>query len=65
MKQKELKNLAKKIALMEKKLSTTSDKKEQRELQNAIITLSNKIKIDNMEELFLLDELIQDFLEKE
>ena len=63
MKQKELKNLAKKIALIEKKLSITSDKKEQRELQNAIITLSNKI--DNMEELFLLDELIQNFLEKE
>ena len=63
MKQKELKNLAKKIALIEKKLSIASDKKEQRELQNAIITLSNKI--DNMEELFLLDELIQDFLEKE
>lgn len=63
MKQKELKNLAKKIALIEKKLSITSDKKEQRELQNAIIALSNKI--DNMEELFLLDELIQDFLEKE
>ena len=63
MKQKELKNLAKKIALIEKKLSITSDKKEQRELQNAIITLSNKI--DNMEELFLLDELIQKFLEKE
>ena len=63
MKQKELKNLAKKIALIEKKLSITSDKKEQRELQNTIITLSNKI--DNMEELFLLDELIQNFLEKE
>ena len=63
MKQKELKNLAKKIALIEKKLSITSDKKEQRELQNTIITLSNKI--DNMEELFLLDELIQNFLDKE
>lgn len=62
MKKKELKNLAKKIALIEKQLSNTTDKEEQKKLQNAIIELSKKI--DSFDDILILDELIQNFLEK-
>ena len=62
MKKKELKNLAKKIAVIEHKLQNTTNKEEQKQLQNAIIQLSNKI--DSLEDMFALDELVQDFLSK-
>ena len=64
MKQKELKNLAKQIAAIESKLSKTKDKKEQKQLQNAIIDLTNKAASDNIENLFIIDELVQQFLTK-
>ena len=64
MKQKELKNLAKQIAAIESKLSKTKDKKKQKQLQNAIIDLTNKAASDNIENLFIIDELVQQFLTK-
>lgn len=62
MKKKELINLAQKIAALEKKLEKTENKKEKNKIQNAIIQLSNKI--TSMEDIFALDELIQQFLNK-
>ena len=62
MKQKELKNLAKKIAVIEHKLQKTEDKQEQKQLQQAIMDLSKKI--GSIEETFVLDELIQEFLKR-
>lgn len=62
MKKKELKNLAKKIAVIEHKLQKTEDKQEQRQLQQAIMDLSKKI--GSIEETFVLDELIQEFLKR-
>lgn len=62
MKEKELKNLAKKIAVIEHKLQNTEDKEEQKQLQEAIINLSKKI--GNLDDVFRLDELIQIFLSK-
>ena len=62
MKEKELKNLAKKIAIIEHKLQNTEDKEQQKQLQEAIINLSKKI--GNIDDVFKLDELIQIFLNK-
>lgn len=61
MKKKELKNLAKKIASAERKLSSAQDKKETKRYQDEIIELSGQI--DNPNDLFLLDAMIQEILE--
>ena len=62
MKRKELKTLAKKIALAEQKLDSATDSKEQQKYQNEIIELSGHIKDYN--DIFLLDGMIQEILEK-
>lgn len=59
---KELKNLAKKIASAEKKLSLAQTEEDKKKYQNQIIELSGQI--NNPNDLFLLDELIQEILEK-
>lgn len=62
MKKNELKSLAKQIARLEKKLVTSSDPTEIRECQEKIIILSNRI--EDLDDLFALDDLIQKNLEK-
>ena len=62
MKKKELKNLAMRIAALENKLSKTEDKEEQKKIQEAIIKES--VKVTSLDDMFALDELIQQFLKK-
>ena len=62
MKKKELKNLAMRIAVLENKLSKTEDKEEQKKIQEAIIKES--VKVTSLDDMFALDELIQQFLKK-
>ena len=61
MKQKELKNLAKKIAKHEKIIQTTQDPAERKRAENEIIKLSSSV--HSFEDMVILDELIQDILE--
>lgn len=61
MKRKELKNLAKKIADAEYRHSQATDPEDIRNTENEIIKLSGKI--SNMEEMLLLDDMIQEFLQ--
>lgn len=62
MKKKELKNLASKIAKQEKLIQTSSDKKEQKKAENEILKLTSSIK--SVEDMLLLDDYIQEILEK-
>ena len=61
MKRKELKNLAKKIAALEKIIQATEDEEKKKKAEHEIMRLSNSI--SNYEEIFILDELIQEFLD--
>lgn len=56
MKQKELKNLAKKIAKHEKIIQTTQDPAERKRAENEIIKLSSSV--HSFEDMVILDELI-------
>ena len=60
MKQKEIKNLAKKIAQQEKILQTSTDSHEKARAEQEIIKLSACVK--SIEEMVALDEAIQDLL---
>lgn len=62
MKQKELKNLAKKIAKYEKIIQTTDDANERHKAENEIMKLTSSVK--NFDDIMALDELIQDILEE-
>lgn len=62
MKLKELKNLAQKIAKYELILQTSDDKSERSEAERQIMALSGRV--DRLEDMVVLDELIQDILEK-
>lgn len=62
MKRKELKNLAQKIAKLEKIVQTSENEKEKKRAQDEIMHLSGNI--TNYEDIFLIDELVQEFLEK-
>ena len=61
MKTKELKNLAKKIAKLEKSLKIASGK-EKRAIEEEIVKLSSKV--DNFEDIIILDEMIMELLEE-
>ena len=61
MKQKELKNLAKKIAKYEKIIQETQDSAERRNAENEIMKISSSVR--SVEDMLALDELIQDILE--
>lgn len=61
MKQKELKNLAKKIAKYEWIVQTSDDKKEIAEAQSQIMKLSGCV--EKIEDMVIIDELIQEYLE--
>lgn len=60
MKNKELKQLAKKIADLETTIQTVSDKEAIKKAQNEIMKLSGRI--ESFEELARLDELVQEEL---
>lgn len=62
MKNKELKNLAKKIAKCEQIIQTSTDKKAVHRAQEEIMSLSGCV--DSLEDMVILDEMIQDILEK-
>lgn len=62
MKKKELKNLAKKIAKYELILQNSTNAKEKEQAQNEIMKLTSEVR--NFEDIDLLDEMIQEFLEK-
>lgn len=62
MKRKELKNLAKKIAEAEIIVQTSTDTEAVNQAKNHIFELSSKV--ENLDEIFLLDELIQEFLKE-
>lgn len=62
MKKKELKNLAVKIAAAEKALQNTKDQNVIHEVQDEIFKLSSKV--HDIEDIMLLDEMIQEILEK-
>lgn len=62
MKQKEIKNLAKKIAQQEKNLQNATTQEEKERAEKEIIKLSSCIK--NVEDMLALDDAIQDLLLK-
>ena len=62
MKRKEIKNLAIKIAKLEQIIQTSQDPKEIQEAQNQIIDLSGRVR--SLEDMVLLDDMIQEILEK-
>lgn len=62
MKKKELKNLAQKIAKWEQILQTSQDQEEIREAQNQIMSLSGRVQ--SLEDMVLLDDMIQEILKK-
>ena len=62
MKLKELKNLAQKIAKYELIIQTSEDSAEKANAEKQIMALSGRV--DKLEDMMVLDELIQDILEK-
>lgn len=63
MKTKELKRLAQRIAKLESTLEQTSDPEVIRQTQNEIMELSSRI--SDPEDLFKIDEFVQEILENE
>ena len=61
MKQKELKNLAKKIAKYELIIQQSNDMKERAKAEAAIMELSGKV--DSIEDIVIIDELVQEYIE--
>lgn len=61
MKRKELKDLAKKIAAVQLKHDKTTDPQERRELEEALMFLTNDV--EDLEDLMQLDDMVQDILE--
>ena len=59
MKQKEIKNLAKKIATKEMALNLVTDEKERQKLENEIAELCSHVK--TVEDMVALDEAVQDY----
>ena len=62
MKQKELKNLAKKIAKFELIIQQSDDMKERAKAEAAIMELSGKV--DSIEDIVIIDELVQEYIEE-
>ena len=62
MKQKELKNLAKKIAKYELVIQTSEDKKAVAEAEAQIMKLSGCV--DSIEDIVIIDELVQEYIEE-
>lgn len=62
MKQKELKNLAKKIAKYELIIQKSDDMAERAKAETAIMELSGKV--DSLEDIVIIDELVQEYIEE-
>ena len=62
MKQKELKNIAIKIAKNEFIIQTSEDKEEVEKAQDKILKLSHRV--SSLEDMMMLDDLIQDLMTK-
>lgn len=62
MKQKEIKNLAKKIAQQEKNIQNATNQEEKSRAEKEIIKLSSCVK--SIDDMVALDEAIQDLLLK-
>lgn len=60
MKEKEIKNLAKKIASQERKLQEATSLEEKQRIENEIVRLSSCVK--TVDDMVRLDEAIQDLL---
>lgn len=63
MNKKELKKLAMRIAKLELIVQNTADHEEKNKAQNEIMNLTGHV--DDVDELFCLDELIQDYLKQQ
>ena len=61
MNKKELKNIAKKLAKLEKQVMNCSDSKERNKIQMEIMTLCGKV--DNLEDITIIDEMVSEILE--
>lgn len=62
MKQKEIKNLAKKLAAQELIIAGTEDKEKIAKAQEEIMKLSKGVK--NLDDMVLVDEMVQQILSK-
>ena len=62
MKQKEIKNLAQKIAKYERIIQTSDDKKQIRQAEEEIMKLSSSV--NSLEDMTAIDELVMEMLEK-
>ena len=62
MKQKEIKNLAQKIAKYECIIQTSDDKKLVRQAEEEIMKLSSSV--SSLEDMVAIDELVMEMLEK-
>lgn len=62
MKQKEIKNLAQKIAKYERIIQTSDDKKLVRQAEEEIMKLSSSV--SSLEDMVAIDELVMELLEK-
>ena len=62
MKQKEIKNLAQKIAKYERIIQTSDDKKQIRQAEEEIMKLSSSV--SSLEDMTAIDELVIEMLEK-
>ena len=63
MKRKELKNLAKKIAKLEKTVQSNSDKEATKKAQDELLHLCGQV--TNLTDMLELDELVQEYIENE
>ena len=61
MNKKELKNIAKKLAKLEKQVINCSDSKERNKIQMEIMALCGKV--DNLEDITIIDEMVSEILE--
>ena len=62
MKQKEIKNLAQKIAKYERIVQTSDDKKMVRQAQEKIMELTNSV--TSLDDMVAIDEAVMELLEK-
>ena len=62
MKQKEIKNLAQKIAKYERVIQTSDDKKLVRQAEEEIMKLSSSV--TSLDDMVAIDELVMEMLEK-
>jgi phage shock protein A len=62
MKQKEIKNLAQKIAKYERIVQTSDDKKMIRQAQEKIMELTNSV--TSLDDMVAIDEAVMELLEK-